>query len=187
MSNLNLPICPRCGGTARWARSVSIWRCQYCPQEFSDAEAKTLTQARDLVTEVEHIIDVDDLLIFKRPAEQAPIPDAPPQPVAASIPLETIVYAELINDEDIPIEVVEEVVPPLEVHQDVELPHQIDTQDIADVHDIDGLEMFMRPKAHVPETRPPRFKMPDLSPQKQSASSEASTGSSMYFSLREGK
>ena len=168
MSNLNLPICPRCGGTARWARSVSIWRCQYCPQEFTDVEAKTLTQARDLVSEVEHIVDVDDLQIFKRPAE-----------VTASIPPETIVYAELINDE-IPVEVVEEIAPALEVHPDVEASHQIDTQDIADVHDIDGLEMFMRPKAHVPETRPPRMTMPVMAHAAQQVTQAFDTGRSVY-------
>ena len=99
------------------------------------------------------------------------------------------IYSDLLNDGVANEEVLQDLLEGIEtdVAPVIEPVHQVDHQSFEDITDIDEIEMFKSPRTREVKERPPRFKMPDLSPQKQSASSEASTGSSMYFSLREGK
>ena len=186
MPNLNLPICPSCHGTMRFTRRDSLFKCQYCDYICDSAVAKGLYPKPDAPVREEQAITTDSPVfdMFKRQAQTitapAPVVTAPvvtaPLPVAVAPIKNEPLHPDLMTDTDVP----DTDVPDTEVWTPSFNENAIDVNEIFSYHHGSKDE---------PKSQPPKFKMPVMQPEpmRQTATSEAPTGSSMYFSLRSDK
>jgi len=166
----HLPRCT-CGHLARYYRSTDSWKCCYCPATFTPKEAEALYDVPE-VEEQTFDIDSPQFDMFKRQTQTitAPAPVMRVKPIEQTIRNEPL-YPDLVTDTDVP---------------DTEVWTPSFNENAIDVNEIFSYHHGSKDE---PKSQPPKFKMPVMQPEpmRQTATSEAPTGSSMYFSLRSDK